>query len=123
MAKKKAKQGSNREKVGKGHPPPEHQFPPGQSGNPAGRPRSRPIASAIKELLDKDDAQAIKALAAVCVQRALKGDFRFAKELLERVDGKVLEELALTQKAEDPLSPEDMELFYEFKSKQAKGEA
>jgi len=64
------------------------QFRPGQSGNPAGRPPG-PLTASIRDLLHKDDGKAIKALAAVAVQRALKGDFRFYKEVLDRTDGKV----------------------------------
>jgi hypothetical protein len=95
-----AKQGNNRDKVGPGHPPAEHQFAPGQSGNPNGRPKSRPIAAALSDLADKNDGEALKALAAVCWDRALRGDFRFAKELMERIDGKVLTEMDLTSGGE-----------------------
>ena len=73
---------------------------PGETGNPAGRPRSRPITAAIKDLLDKNDGEAIKALAAVGLKNALKGDFRYFKELAERIDGKVLTELDLTSGGE-----------------------
>lgn len=37
-AKTGKKQGATKKKVGKGKPPKEHQFKPGESGNPAGRP-------------------------------------------------------------------------------------
>ena len=65
-----------------------------KKGNPGGgRPPSRPIAAAIKEMLDKNDGQAIAALAAVTLKQALKGDIRHIKEILDRVDGKVVEQL------------------------------
>jgi hypothetical protein len=37
--------------VGRGSPPPQHRFRPGQSGNPAGRPKARP--SFLAELRDE----------------------------------------------------------------------
>ena len=41
-------------RVGPGRPPKEHQFKPGQSGNPAGaRRKPKPIALDIKELLER----------------------------------------------------------------------
>lgn len=75
-------------------------FKPGQSGNPSGRPKERPIAAAIKDLLDKDDGKATRALAEVGLKKALKGDFRFFKELAERIDGKVLGEFDVTSGGE-----------------------
>ncbi len=69
---------------------------PGQSGNPAGRPKNKPITAALKDLLDKNDGEAIKALASVALKNALKGDFRYAKEILDRIDGKVMDQLDVT---------------------------
>ena len=76
-------------------PPEETRWRAGQTGNPNGRPISRPITAAIRELLDKDDGAGIKALARVGMAKALKGDVRFWKELMDRVDGKVLEQILL----------------------------
>jgi len=96
------KHGSKTGEVGPGKPPVEHQFKPGNKaalGN-SGRPKSRPIAAAIRELLDANDGEAIRAMAKVGLSKALKGDFRFFKELAERIDGKVLERLDLTSNDE-----------------------
>jgi hypothetical protein len=76
-------------------PPEPNRWKPGQSGNPKGRPKSKPITAALKALLDKDDGKALKALAAVAVREALSGNFRYAKEILERIDGKVVEPIDL----------------------------
>lgn len=38
-------------KVGPGHPPVEHRFQPGQSGNPSGRPRG--LAAATRDVLQR----------------------------------------------------------------------
>ena len=43
--------------VGYARPPKENQFPPGQSGNPAGRPRGRP---SLDELLLEEAARVVK---------------------------------------------------------------
>ena len=93
-----AKQGDNTAK--QGVPPDATKWKPGQSGNPNGRPKSRPIAAAIKALAENNDGEALKALAAVGLKRALKGDFRFYKEIMERIDGKVLTELDMTSAGE-----------------------
>jgi len=68
----------------------------GQSGNPKGRPKNKPITAAIKAMLDKDDGKALDAIAAVAVREALKGDFRYTKEIIDRVEGKALETLNIS---------------------------
>jgi len=120
-----AKQGKNREKAKakQGEPPVEHQFKPGQSGNPNGRPVTKPLTTELKKLLAAKDGEGIKALIEKGYAKAKAGDFRFWKEIMERVDGKVLDQLSLIPPAEDPLPPEDMEAFYKWKSEQAKGKA
>ena len=79
---------------------------PGQSGNPRGRPKERPIAAELKKLAaeqikvsagGKDiEGSRLELLARVAWGKAMKGDFRFVKELLERIDGKVIEQIDLT---------------------------
>ncbi len=68
---------------------------PGQSGNPGGRAKSKPITDAIKERLARiqpDDPRTdAQRLADVLVDGALDGDIQFIKELLNRVEGKVAE--------------------------------
>lgn len=70
-------------------------FQPGQSGNPGGRPKTKPITDAIKERLARispDDPRTdAQRLADVIVDGALGGDIQFIKELLNRVEGKVAE--------------------------------
>jgi hypothetical protein len=85
------KQGNN--KVGPCNPPKPHRFKPGQSGNPNGRPKSKPITAAIKKLLDKNDGAALLAIAAASIEKASEGDHRHLKEILDRVEGKVLDKV------------------------------
>jgi len=82
-------------------------FQPGQTGNPNGRPRTRPITDALKKFLAEEQVEirvggkpikisAIDALVRVGVTQALKGDPRFYKEIMDRSDGKVQELLDVT---------------------------
>jgi hypothetical protein len=63
-------------------------FKPGQSGNKGGSSQKQRLTSELKRLLDEKEGLPA-ALMSMAVGRALKGDFRFFKEILERIDGKV----------------------------------
>lgn len=73
------------------HPPVEYQFKPGQSGNPGGRPKgSRSITAIIQRMLDAgDDTNNIAEKLAKCGLLSAESDFRYWKEIVERIDGKV----------------------------------
>ncbi len=62
------------------------QFQPGQSGNPGGRPKSKPWADAIKRALDKRSD--LDAIAEKLVDAAASGDLPALRELGDRLDGK-----------------------------------
>jgi hypothetical protein len=73
-------------------------FMPGQSGNPGGRPSGRTLTSIIREVLDSktikgkplpEGRTVADVLAEVFIAEALKGKFPFAKEVIDRADGKV----------------------------------
>ena len=96
------KQGKNR-RVGYGAPPLETRFRPGQSGNPAGRPKRKTLGERIADLLDETDLygkpipggrSVADLLAEAIVREALKGKFAFAKEVLDRTEGKVPDRVA-----------------------------
>jgi hypothetical protein len=66
-------------------------FQPGQSGNPNGRPKSKPFREAIQRALDEagSDKDALQAVATALVGKAMMGDVPAIKELADRMDGKV----------------------------------
>lgn len=68
-------------------------FPKGVSGNPAGRPKSRPFREAldraIKAASEGDEAISLDDIARALLVKAKTGDVPAIKELAERYDGKV----------------------------------
>lgn len=67
-------------------PPKEHQFKPGQSGNPSGRPRQM-LSKLLSELLAAEDQKYAKVVVKAWLQLACQGNHTALKELLDRVDG------------------------------------
>jgi len=67
-----------------------HQYKPGQSGNPAGRPKMPDLSEAIAKILneEKDGKTALDAILAALRAKAAKGDVRAAQELLDRGYGR-----------------------------------
>jgi len=66
-------------------------FQPGQSGNPAGRPKSKPFKEALERALKaaSGDKDALEACADALVSKSMMGDVPAIKELADRLDGKV----------------------------------
>lgn len=60
-------------------------FQPGQSGNPAGRPKSKPISDRLRAALEAGDADVI---ASKLLEGAKQGEISFIKEILDRIEGK-----------------------------------
>jgi|GEM_PF-3182561 len=65
-----------------------NRFRPGQSGNPKGRRPERPLTAALRDALDANDGELIRELVGVAIDRALAGEFRYFKEIIDRTDGK-----------------------------------
>ena len=83
-------------------------FPPGESGNPQGRPITKPLTEALKAALAKDNGAAIRELVDVAVKKAKEGDFKFWKEILDRIDGKPADRLEV---AGDPIATMGPEFY------------
>lgn len=66
-------------------------FQPGQSGNPNGRPKSRPFKDALQKALKAADGDQdmLELVASALVAKASTGDVPAIKEIAERLDGKV----------------------------------
>lgn len=67
-------------------------FMPGQSGNPAGRAKGTGLTDIIRKCLAQpDETYGTKAdkLIALVIEHAEKGDFRYFKEIMDRMDGPV----------------------------------
>lgn len=69
-------------------------FQPGQSGNPSGRPKSRPFREALDRAIkaasdDPDTKLSLDDIATALLVKAQSGDVPAIKELAERYDGKV----------------------------------
>jgi hypothetical protein len=71
---------------------------PGQSGNPNGRPKSKPFKDALKRAL-KDEVDLDK-VAASLVAKAMTGDVSALKEIADRLDGKVTQPIGGDDEAE-----------------------
>ncbi len=71
-------------------------FKPGQSGNPGGRPKTRPYKDALLRLLKAagDDTEKLDKLALALYSKALEGDVPAQREIADRIDGKVAQPLA-----------------------------
>ena len=66
---------------------------PGESGNPGGRPKGTSITARLREIVEKDDGEAAKAIAEAAMKAAKGGDFRFFKELCDRLDGPIKQQI------------------------------
>jgi len=99
-----------------------YQFKPGQSGNPGGRPKKQPVTDYLIDQLDQPipdtmkqklppvfvevygtDATFGQLLAFKLVTQGLKGDIQAAKEVLDRVEGKVKQSVAMGAEGGGPI--------------------
>ena len=71
-------------------------FQPGQSGNPAGRPKTKPFREALQRALKaaESDSEMLDKVALALVAKAYEGDVPAIKEIADRLDGKVTQPIA-----------------------------
>ena len=74
-----------------------HQWKKGQSGNPGGRPKGESITATLRRLLEQEhNGRTIQEiLAEKVIKEAISGKYNFAKELLDRIDGRPAQRVEL----------------------------
>ena len=67
----------------------------GESGNPSGRPKSQVMTADLRALAlgSLDGKNLSEAMAKKAFQMALKGNFQFWNAIMDRIDGKVADQL------------------------------
>lgn len=144
MAKKKGKQKTTgkkviipaeqgKSKVGYKNPPEEHQFPPGQSGNPNGPPKHRTNLwvwfCKYMNLTDKEIDKLKSGELTQAQQSALKlvedikagkysGSQRLARHVFDREEGRAVEHVIIGN--EDPMSDQECEEIRQVLANNAK---
>jgi Family of unknown function (DUF5681) len=81
-------------------------FRKGQSGNPGGRPKTTAFGVVLAQQLDAVRAGTTtrERIAAVVVEKALKGDLDAVKWIADRVDGRAPERLEVDATVEQPVT-------------------
>jgi hypothetical protein len=67
---------------------------PGQSGNPGGRPKRKPLTDKLLEVLE--DPKELEVLVRVWLKQAQKGSVMHLREILDRVEGRVPQPLSVS---------------------------
>jgi hypothetical protein len=71
-----------------------YQWKPGQSGNPAGRPKGAvSIVRLMRNVLEENGEEAARKIALAIIEKAKAGDPKCAEIVLDRIDGKVTQGL------------------------------
>ncbi|MDB5480494.1 MAG: hypothetical protein JWO83_1547 [Caulobacteraceae bacterium] len=119
-------------KVGYAKPPTRHQFQPGRSGNPKGRPKgSRSLSTLIGEELDKTVAAKMgarrvtmsrrQAMVHRVIEMAMQGDLK-AFVVLLKLDPTAAASDSSAPEPEAKLSPEEAEMLQAFLKRAGGGE-
>jgi hypothetical protein len=72
-------------------------WPKGVSGNERGRPKKHSMQAALGQLLDANP-EVLRSLIDKGIQEAINGDFRYWKEIYDRLDGKVASSIEISDK-------------------------
>lgn len=99
-------------------------WPPGQSGNPKGRPVKRPITDAIEQVLERGIPEDIARgrpelrgkkmldlVAEQIVRHVIKGNAGALKEMYERIEGKMKQVIAHEGEDGQPLGPVNINIL------------
>lgn len=82
-------------------------FKPGQSGNPGGRPKTKPLTEAVRAVLessgfDDEPMSNLERLARSIVLRAMDSSTSDAKEIWNRLEGRVAEKIEIEETRPTP---------------------
>lgn len=93
--------------AGYADPPEETKFKPGESGNPAGKPKgTRNLSTILKEFLeeeiDQDGSKIVlkDAIVRKLIKKANSGNLRAIQEIFDRTEGKAKQEIRLDSTTE-----------------------
>jgi len=87
----------NRDSSGKFVEGNEYRIKKGEVRNPDGAPKGKRVSTFLKELLEKELVEGksvAEMLADTIVLEAKRGNFQFMRELLDRTEGKVMEQVS-----------------------------
>ena len=116
-------------------PPLAHQFKPGQSGNPAGRPKGLPntktrlirLLSLVEKIKNPvtgvvEGFTILEQLDLRQIERARKGDLKSYKEIIDRLEGRAAQTVDLTSQGRElrPMAFFDLNPDPELKPKKRK---
>lgn len=71
-----------------------NQFKPGQSGNPSGRPKKKPITELLEQIAN--DPKAMAKIKAALIEHLIRGDIPTVNLMADRLEGKVTQTLEHT---------------------------
>ncbi len=69
-----------------------YQWKPGQSGNPSGKPKSKPLSDLLRRAGENG---AYKRIVDALIARALEGDIKAITVVLDRIEGRVNDKLVV----------------------------
>lgn len=83
-------------------PPVATRWKKGQSGNPKGRPKGSGLTDAVRKVLNQEHngRPVVEVLAEIVVKHALAGKYTFAKEIWDRIDGRVQDRVEVESRGE-----------------------
>ncbi len=89
-------------------------FQKGESGNPGGRPKTKPWTDALREAVNKavegEDKTALELIAERVIDEAVKGDMAAVKEIANRLEGRPPASITIKGDPDEPFTVEPASL-------------
>jgi len=80
-----------------------HQFKPGKSGNPNGRPKGASLTAKLRKALNANDGKLADLVVRRLIVEAGKGKFNHVKEIFDRIDGSVVQRFKMDDALQEML--------------------